>query len=89
MADLEEQLEHEEQARQKLQLDKASVDQKLKRMEQAYAELDDSYQKAIKEKKTFEDRVSQITNQKFNDEEKVKSYMKLVNKVYSFNFVKF
>lgn len=78
---MEEQLEHEEQARQKLQLDKASVDQKLKRMEQAYAELEDSYQKAHKEKKNVEDRLSQISNQKFQDEEKVKNCMKVINKV--------
>jgi len=81
VADLEEQLEHEEQARQKLQLDKVNVDQKLKRMEQDLAEANDNFQKAQKEKKTYEERFSQVSNQKFQDEEKIKSFQKLANKV--------
>lgn len=51
-------------------------------MEQAYTELDDSYQKALKEKKTYEERLSQVSNQKFQDEERIKTFQKQANKVW-------
>lgn len=43
---MEEQLEEEEQARQKLMLDKVNVDQRWKKLEEKHAELADSYEKA-------------------------------------------
>ena len=54
--DLEEQLEQEEQARQKMQIDKANVDQKLKKLDEGYAALQDAHDKLMKEKKNLEDK---------------------------------
>lgn len=42
---MEEQLEEEEQARQKLMLDKVNVDQKWRKLEEKHAELVDAYDK--------------------------------------------
>lgn len=49
--DLEEQLEEEEAARQKLQLEKVQCDARLKKLEEDYALFEDSNSKLIKEKK--------------------------------------
>ena len=43
--DLEEQLEAEEAAKQKVQLEKVNLDQKMKKLEEQIAMLDDSQQK--------------------------------------------
>lgn len=51
--DLEEQLEEEEAARQKLQLEKVQCDARLKKMEEDLALSDDSNQKLLKEKKVI------------------------------------
>lgn len=49
--DLEEQLEEEEGARQKLQLERVQCDAKLKKLEEELALTEDTNQKLIKEKK--------------------------------------
>ena len=49
--DLEEQLEEEEAARQKLQLERVQCDAKLKKLEEDLALSDDTNQKLVKEKK--------------------------------------
>lgn len=49
--DLEEQLEEEEAARQKLQLERVQCDAKLKKLEEELALSEDTNQKLVKEKK--------------------------------------
>lgn len=49
--DLEEQLEEEEGARQKLQLERVQCDSKIKKLEEEYALSEDTNQKLLKEKK--------------------------------------
>lgn len=49
--DLEEQLEEEEAARQKLQLERVQCDSKIKKLEEDVALSDDTNQKLLKEKK--------------------------------------
>lgn len=49
--DLEEQLEEEEAARQKLQLEKVQCDARLKKLEEDVALAEDTNQKVTKEKK--------------------------------------
>lgn len=51
--DLEEQLEEEEAARQKLQLERVQCDAKLKKLEEDLALSEDTNQKLIKEKKVY------------------------------------
>lgn len=53
--DLEEQLEEEEAARQKLQLERVQCDSKLKKLEEDLALSDDTNQKLVKEKKVCDD----------------------------------
>lgn len=53
--DLEEQLEEEEAARQKLQLEKVQCDARLKKLEEDCALADDSNAKLLKEKKASRD----------------------------------
>lgn len=48
---MEEQLEEEEEARQKLQLEKVQCDARLKKLEEDLALAEDSNSKIIKEKK--------------------------------------
>lgn len=49
--DLEEQLEEEEAARQKLQLERVQCDSKIKKLEEDFALSEDTNQKLVKEKK--------------------------------------
>lgn len=51
LQDLEEQLEEEEAARQKLQLERVQCDGKLKKLEEELALSEDTNQKLLKEKK--------------------------------------
>lgn len=53
--DLEEQLEEEEAARQKLQLEKVQCDARLKKLEEDCAVAEDSNAKLLKEKKASSD----------------------------------
>lgn len=46
-------MEEEEGARQKLQLEKVSLDAKIKKIEEEFAVLDDSNQKVLLSAKTF------------------------------------
>ncbi|KAI6232049.1 hypothetical protein M3Y95_00445800 [Aphelenchoides besseyi] len=74
--DLYEQLELEEQKRQKVQLEKAAVDERLKRAEERNAELEDQAERQSKERKQLEDRVAQMTTQLAEDEEKIRQASK-------------
>lgn len=73
-------LEEEEQARQKLQLEKVSTDSRLKKLEEDLAMTDDSNAKLLKEKKVLEERLSEANAQIVEEEEKSKQLGKLKNK---------
>ena len=73
-------LEEEEQARQKLQLEKVAADSKLKKMEEDLALNEDSNSKLIKEKRSLEERLSEANAQIVEEEEKSKQLGKLKNK---------
>uniref|UniRef100_A0A8C9VP84 Myosin heavy chain 10 n=1 Tax=Scleropages formosus TaxID=113540 RepID=A0A8C9VP84_SCLFO len=78
--DLEEQLDEEEAARQKLQLEKVTAEAKIKKMEEDILLLEDQNSKFTKEKKLLEDRVSEMTSLLAEEEEKAKNLGKLKNK---------
>uniref|UniRef100_A0A8C1M1Q0 Myosin, heavy chain 10, non-muscle n=1 Tax=Cyprinus carpio TaxID=7962 RepID=A0A8C1M1Q0_CYPCA len=80
--DLEEQLDEEEAARQKLQLEKVTAEAKIKKMEEDILLLEDQNSKFLKvsEKKLLEDRVSEMTSQLTEEEEKAKNLGKVKNK---------
>ena len=56
-------LEEEEQARQKLQLEKVAADGKLKKMEEDLALNEDTNAKLLKEKRSLEERLSEANAQ--------------------------
>lgn len=72
LQDLEEQLEEEEAARQKLQLEKVNVDQRWKKLEEKFAELEDAHQKLLKEKKLMEERATELSSKLTEEEDKAK-----------------
>uniref|UniRef100_A0A7N6AH61 Myosin, heavy chain 9a, non-muscle n=1 Tax=Anabas testudineus TaxID=64144 RepID=A0A7N6AH61_ANATE len=78
--DLEQQLDEEEAARQKLQMEKVTMDVKLKKVEEDIMVLDDQNSKLSKEKKLLEERISEFTTNLAEEEEKSKSLQKLKNK---------
>ncbi|KAI6219617.1 hypothetical protein M3Y99_01645300 [Aphelenchoides fujianensis] len=80
-SNLYEQLELEEQRRQKVQLEKAAVDERLKRAEERNAELEDLTERQGKERKQLEDRVAQMAAQLAEDEEKIRQASKQRNRV--------
>ncbi|KAI6215938.1 hypothetical protein M3Y94_00443900 [Aphelenchoides besseyi] len=61
---------------QKVQLEKAAVDERLKRAEERNAELEDLTERQSKERKQLEDRVAQMTTQLAEDEEKIRQASK-------------
>uniref|UniRef100_A0AAX7VF42 Myosin-9 n=1 Tax=Astatotilapia calliptera TaxID=8154 RepID=A0AAX7VF42_ASTCA len=73
-------LDEEEAARQKLQMEKVTTDAKLKKLEEGMMVLDDQNNKLNKEKKLLEERVSEFTTNLAEEEEKSKSLQKLKNK---------
>uniref|UniRef100_A0A8C7GCG0 Myosin, heavy chain 10, non-muscle n=1 Tax=Oncorhynchus kisutch TaxID=8019 RepID=A0A8C7GCG0_ONCKI len=78
--DLEEQLDEEEAARQKLQLEKVTAEAKIKKMEEDILLLEDQNSKFLKEKKLLDDRVAEMTSQLTEEEEKAKNLGKVKNK---------
>ncbi|KAG7266121.1 hypothetical protein CRUP_028123 [Coryphaenoides rupestris] len=80
LKDLEQQLDEEEAARQKLQLEKVTMDAKLKKIEEDVMMIDDQNNKLNKEKKLLEERISEFTTNLAEEEEKSKSLQKLKNK---------
>uniref|UniRef100_A0A8C9QK06 Myosin-9 n=1 Tax=Spermophilus dauricus TaxID=99837 RepID=A0A8C9QK06_SPEDA len=78
--ELEEQLEEEESARQKLQLEKVTTEAKLKKLEEDQIIMEDQNCKLAKEKKLLEDRIAEFTTNLMEEEEKSKSLAKLKNK---------
>uniref|UniRef100_A0A8C8B9J0 Myosin heavy chain 10 n=1 Tax=Otus sunia TaxID=257818 RepID=A0A8C8B9J0_9STRI len=75
-----EQLDEEEGARQKLQLEKVTAEAKIKKMEEEILLLEDQNSKFLKEKKLMEDRIAECTSQLAEEEEKAKNLAKLKNK---------
>uniref|UniRef100_A0A8C9ZCY7 Myosin, heavy chain 10, non-muscle n=1 Tax=Sander lucioperca TaxID=283035 RepID=A0A8C9ZCY7_SANLU len=75
-----EQLDEEEAARQKLQLDKVTAEAKIKKMEEDILLLEDQNSKFLKEKKLLEDRIGEMTSQLTEEEEKAKNLGKVKNK---------
>ncbi|XP_060030089.1 myosin-11 [Erinaceus europaeus] len=78
--DLEEQLEEEEAARQKLQLEKVTAEAKIKKLEDEMLVMDDQNNKLSKERKLLEERISDLTTNLAEEEEKAKNLTKLKNK---------
>ncbi|KAM6113871.1 LOW QUALITY PROTEIN: myosin-11 [Pterocles gutturalis] len=80
--DLEEQLEEEEAARQKLQLEKVTADGKIKKMEDDILIMEDQNNKLTKVSvgKLLEERISDLTTNLAEEEEKAKNLTKLKNK---------
>ncbi|KAI4888399.1 hypothetical protein NFI96_018868, partial [Prochilodus magdalenae] len=78
--DLEQQLDEEEGARQKLQLEKVTLDAKMKKLEEDIMMLDDQNAKLFKEKKQMEERIAEYSSNLTEEEEKSKSLQKLKNK---------
>uniref|UniRef100_A0A8C3IX97 Myosin heavy chain 10 n=1 Tax=Chrysemys picta bellii TaxID=8478 RepID=A0A8C3IX97_CHRPI len=74
------QLDEEEGARQKLQLEKVTAEAKIKKMEEEILLLEDQNSKFLKEKKLTEDRIAECTSQLAEEEEKAKNLAKLKNK---------
>uniref|UniRef100_A0A673B8K2 Myosin-10-like n=1 Tax=Sphaeramia orbicularis TaxID=375764 RepID=A0A673B8K2_9TELE len=79
-ADLEEQLDEEEAARQKLQLEKVTAEAKMKKFEEDILLLEDQNSKFIKEKKLMEDRINEMSSMLAEEEEKAKNLGKVKNK---------
>uniref|UniRef100_A0A668ANN7 Myosin, heavy chain 10, non-muscle n=1 Tax=Myripristis murdjan TaxID=586833 RepID=A0A668ANN7_9TELE len=75
-----EQLDEEEAARQKLQLEKVTAEAKIKKMEEDILLLEDQNSKFLKEKKLLEDRIGEMTSQLTEEEEKAKNLGKVKNK---------
>lgn len=86
--DLEELLEQEEQARQKLDLDRMNLDSKFKLMEERLAEVQDTQEKLLKEKKSLEERASLLSKQLMEEEEKSKQITKHKQRVIFLYFIK-
>merc|ERR1711994_878630 len=78
--DLEEQLEEEEAARQKLQIEKVQYDAKVKKYEEDLAMYEDGNQKSTKEKKLMEERLQDVMATLTEEEEKAKHLAKLKTK---------
>lgn len=83
VGDISDQLEAEEQHRQKLQLEKGSLEQSMKSLAEEHAALDDKYSKLEKEKKSIESRLTDISAHLTNEEERSKQLLKLKSKFES------
>ena len=82
--DLEAQLEEEEQARQKLILDRKNMDNRLKELQDKYAQVQDAYDRLQAEKRGIEDKYEQLSNQLQAEEERSKQGIKYRQKVNIF-----
>ena len=78
-------LEEEEQSRQKLQLERAQLEGKIKNLEGVVATQQNDLGKAQKERKVLEDKLQEITNQRQEEEEKMKNLLRIKTKQESQN----
>merc|ERR1712061_593288 len=74
---LEEQLEEEEAARQKLQIEKVQAEAKMKQFEEQVLASDDYKEKFSKEKKILDEKLSDVMATLAEEEEKSKHLAKL------------
>lgn len=58
-------------------MDKLKLEERLKRVEEHSAEIEDSNERLIKERKQLEDRVKQLSDQLVEEEEKAKQISKM------------
>lgn len=77
-------MEEEEQARQKLILDRKNIDNRLKELQDKYAQVQDSYDRLQAEKRGIEDKFAQLSNQLQEEEERSKQGIKYRQKVCIF-----
>ncbi|TGZ64912.1 hypothetical protein CRM22_006176 [Opisthorchis felineus] len=77
VADLSDQLEAEEQQRQKLQVEKGSIEQRMTQVNTENVNLEDKYNKLVKDKKVLTDRVADLSSQLAEEEERSKQLLKL------------
>uniref|UniRef100_A0A3P8XZN0 Myosin, heavy chain 11b, smooth muscle n=1 Tax=Esox lucius TaxID=8010 RepID=A0A3P8XZN0_ESOLU len=78
--DMEAHLAEEEDARQKLQLEKVTVEGKMKKLEEDVLIMEDQNNKLLKERKLLEERISDFSCNLAEEEEKSKNLTKLKNK---------
>ncbi|CAH8675825.1 unnamed protein product [Schistosoma rodhaini] len=83
ISDLSDQLELEEQQRQKLQVEKTSIEQKVSQLNDGYVSIEDKYNKLVKDKKQLTDRIDLLTSQLAEEEERSKQLTKLKSKYES------
>lgn len=83
VGDISDQLEVEEQHRQKLQLEKGSLEQTLKGLNEEHAALEDRYTKLEKEKRSIESRLNDLSTHLTDEEERSKQLLKLKSKYES------
>lgn len=83
VGDISDQLEAEEQHRQKLQLEKGSLEQSVKAITEDHAVLEDKHTKLEKEKKSMETRMAELSAQLSDEEERSKQLLKLKSKFES------
>lgn len=81
---MEEQLEQEEQARQKLQLEKASLEHKYQASQNQMSELEGAKERLLKEKKHADDRLVQLSQKQTQEDERAKQSGKLRSKAHIF-----
>jgi myosin protein heavy chain/myosin heavy chain 6/7 len=78
-------LEEEEQIRQKLQLERTQLEGKMKHLEDVVASQQNDLAKGQKERKILEDKLQEITNQRQDEEEKLKNLLRIKTKQESQN----
>nr|VZI31230.1 unnamed protein product [Spirometra erinaceieuropaei] len=80
LTDMADQLEAEEQCRQKLQLEKGALEQQVKSISEEHALIEDKLSKLEKEKKSVDARLAEVMNQLTEEEERSKQLSKLKSK---------
>jgi len=78
-------LEEEEQTRQKLQLERAQLEGKIKNLEDLVASQHNDLAKVQKERKMLDDKLQEIANQRQDEEEKLKNLLRIKTKQESQN----
>ncbi len=78
-------LEEEEQNRQKLQLERAQLEGKIKNLEDLVASQHNDLAKVQKERKMLDDKLQEIANQRQDEEEKLKNLLRIKTKQESQN----
>ncbi|KAF6780472.1 hypothetical protein AHF37_00056 [Paragonimus kellicotti] len=77
IADLSDQLEAEEQQRQRMQVEKSAIEQRMNQLNTDFVNVEDKYNKLIKDKKLLTDRASDLAAQLAEEEERNKQLLKL------------